>query len=126
MFFRIPKLSPELHPSDLYVWCRAIQDALKVLSLSGGPGIRLQSSSGGTTISATGMRGGGGGEVGFTGKIWIKGRFISLVGSQKKAWVRVYLDTATAAYNDGPVPDPFPPYEMWYEVANTHGNIVIP
>jgi hypothetical protein len=67
---------------------------------------------------------GGGSSSSFTGTAYIAGRKTTGLGT--KAWVRVFLDTATAEDHDGPPPDPFPPNEEWYEVAQTFGNIHVP
>ena len=61
----------------------------------------------------------------FTGVVFCKGRRIVLEGNPQ-AWVRIDLGRGTAEYNHGPPPDPLPPFEQSYEVANTFGNIVIP
>lgn len=65
----------------------------------------------------------GGGASVFSGTAYIAGHKTTGLGS--KAWVRCFLDTATAEDHDGPAPDPFPPNEEWYEVAQTSGDIHI-
>jgi hypothetical protein len=64
------------------------------------------------------------GSTSFTGTAYVAGRKTTGLGT--KAWVRVFLDSATAEDHDGPPPDPFPPNEEWYEVAQTFGNIHVP
>lgn len=66
----------------------------------------------------------GGGSMAFSGTAYIAGNKTTGLGT--KAWVRCFLDTATAEDNDGPPPNPFPPNEEWYEVAQTPGDIHIP
>ena len=61
----------------------------------------------------------------FTGGVVCKGRKIVLEG-RPLAFVRVNFNRGTVEYNSGPMPDPQPPFEMWYEVAHTFGDIVIP
>jgi hypothetical protein len=41
------------------------------------------------------------------------------------AFVRVDLSRNTAAYDNGPPVIPFPPFEAWYRVDNTFGDIII-
>lgn len=65
-----------------------------------------------------------GGSSVFTGTAYIAGNKTTGLGT--KAWVRCFLDTATAEDHDGPAPNPFPSNEEWYEVANTSGDIHIP
>ena len=61
---------------------------------------------------------------GFSCKVYLGGKLYQPVRS--KAWIRVLVnksDSTTVTYNDGPAPDPFPPNEEWFEVANTYGDI---
>ena len=60
----------------------------------------------------------------FTGTAYIAGQRTTGLGT--KAWVRVFLSTATAEDHDGPPPDPFPPDEEWYETRNIYGDLHIP
>lgn len=89
------------------------------LMLSGGDvgGLRLGYNTPHLVLSST---------AGFSGYCYIRGQFTDLTAATAKAWVKVKLDTCTAEYSDGPPPLPFPPFEVWYEVANTVGNIVVP
>ena len=41
-------------------------------------------------------------------------------------WIRVRRDALTVENHAGPPPEPFPPGEEWYEVANTPGDIHVP
>jgi hypothetical protein len=66
---------------------------------------------------------GGGGSMAFSGTAYIAGNKTTGLGT--KAWVRCKLDLATAVDHDGPAPNPFPPNEEWYEVAQTPGDIHI-
>jgi hypothetical protein len=88
----------------------------RLLSVVGG---RLSQTDGGKTLSIHA----GGGSMAFSGTAYIAGNKTTGLGT--KAWVRCKLDLATAEDNDGPPPDPFPPNEEWYEVAQTPGDIHI-
>jgi hypothetical protein len=68
----------------------------------------------------------GGGSMPFSGKAYIAGNETTGLNSDSsKAWVRCFLDTATAVEHGGPPPNPWPPNESWREKAYTPGHIVI-
>ena len=69
------------------------------------------------------MSGGGNGSMEFSGTALIAGNRTTGLGT--KAYVRCFLDKATAEDHDGPPPNPFPPNEEWYEVSKTSGDIHI-
>ena len=42
-----------------------------------------------------------------------------------KPWVKYVVDTGVFSEEAGPAPSPWPANEIWYEKANTYGNIVV-
>lgn len=68
------------------------------------------------------------GGASFSGKVFVKGALVDLTSTTQKAWIKVTLGPGpgSAVYDDGPPTIPFPPWELWFETAQSFGNIVVP
>jgi hypothetical protein len=110
-------------PDDVTGWrsaeFNAIFACLRALWLKRSATLLCNTASDGTSIEV--KRPGAGGASSFTGTAYVAGNKTTGLGTKK--WVRVFLDSGTAEDNDGDPPNPFPPNEEWYEVANTSGDI---
>lgn len=100
---------------------KAMRDLGGVINnVRGENGIRASVRGGRLVIS------GGGGSMPFSGKAYIAGyETTGLNSDPAKAWVRCFLDRATAEEHAGPPPNPWPPNESWREKLYTPGHIVI-
>lgn len=130
---RLP-LPPDLSRLDLPAGAREALDAhftelhaaIRASVISESPGIRRSQLPGGAslhfpTASPARRRP----LPKFSGNVYVKGNLLPL-GAPTQLWVRIRLDTGVATYSAGPPPIPFPPFEVWYYVPNTFGDIVIP
>ena len=48
-----------------------------------------------------------------------------LAATGNKPWVKYVINTATFSEETGPPSDPWPANEVWWEKANTYGDIVV-
>jgi hypothetical protein len=107
---------------DILTAFKRLMESVRRERLVAGDGILVKQTPTGKTVSAI-PRGG----MVFSGIAYIAGNKTTGLNSDgTKAWVRCFIDTATAEENAGPPPNPFPINEEWYEKAKTAGDIHIP
>lgn len=61
-----------------------------------------------------------------SGRFWVNRKLALATGDSTLQFVKVRVDLGTAVYDIGPMPDPWPPFEVWYEVAFWPGDVIAP
>lgn len=107
-------------------WGRDVVDFLRSLVPTGCGLLLVKRGPGGTTYSVGRRLSGAGAGVAFSGYAFSpRGAKVSVDEEPTKPWVR-YRSIGDAFSEElGPPPNPWPGGEVWYEKAETAGNIVV-